>query len=72
LLSQSKTTVPSLLFILCDSYFHLGNVNAANLTAELLVTYSKDQPEAVQGVIDLLNRNQQQELAQKLLRQRPS
>ena len=72
LLAQSKTTVPSLLFILCDSYFHLGDVKNANLTAELLVTYSKDQPEAVQGVIDLLNRNQQQELAQKLLRQQPS
>jgi tetratricopeptide (TPR) repeat protein len=39
LLAQSKTTVPSLLFILCDSYFHLGNVKAANLTAELIVTY---------------------------------
>jgi len=72
LLAQSKTTVPSLLFILCDSYFHLGDVKNANLTAELLVTYSKGQPEAVQGVIDLLNRNQQQELAQKLLRQQPS
>ena len=72
LLSKSKTTVPSLLFILCDSYFHLGNVKDANLTAELLVTYSKDQPEAVQGVIDLLIRNQQQDLAKKLLRQQPS
>jgi len=66
LLAQSKTTVPSLLFILCDSYFHLGNVKAANLTAELLVTYSKDQPDAIQAVIDLLNRNQQQDLARKL------
>jgi tetratricopeptide (TPR) repeat protein len=72
LLSKSKTTVPSLLFILCDSYFHLGDVKNANLTAELLVTYSKDQPEAIQGVIDLLNRNQQQDLAQKLLHQQPS
>jgi Tfp pilus assembly protein PilF len=66
LLAQSKTMVPSLLFILCDSYFHLGDVKNANLTAELLVTYSKDQPEAIQGVIDLLNRNQQQALARKL------
>jgi tetratricopeptide (TPR) repeat protein len=72
LLSKSKTMVPSLLFILCDSYFHLGDVKNANLTAELLVTYSKDQPQAVQGVIDLLNRNQQQDLAQKLLHQQPS
>jgi len=72
LLSKSKTTVPSLLFILCDAYFHLGDVKNANLTAELLVTYSKDQPEVVQGVIDLLNRNQQQDLARKLLHQQPS
>ena len=72
LLSKSKTMVPSLLFILCDSYFRLGDIKNANLTAELLVTYSKDQPEAIQGVIDLLNRNQQQDLAQKLLHQQPS
>ncbi len=66
LLSKSKTTEPSLLFILCDSYFHLGDVKNADLTAELLVAYSKNQPQVVQGVIDLLNRNQQQDLARKL------
>ncbi len=66
-LSKSKTMVPSLLFILCDAYFHLGNIKDADLTAELLVAYSKNQPEAVQGIIDLLNRNQQQDLAQRLL-----
>jgi len=72
LLSSSKTTDPSFLFILCDAYFHLGDVKNANLTAELFVTYSKNQPEAVQGIIDLLNRNQQQDLARKLLHQQPS
>jgi Tfp pilus assembly protein PilF len=72
LLSKSKTMVPSLLYILCDSYFHLGDVKNADLTAELLVTYAKDQPAALQGVIDLLNRNQQQDLARKLQQRQPS
>jgi tetratricopeptide (TPR) repeat protein len=72
LLSRSKTKAPSLLFILCDAYFHLGDVKNANLTAALLVTYSKDQPEVAQAVIDLLNRNRQQELAQKLQHQQPA
>jgi tetratricopeptide (TPR) repeat protein len=67
LLSSSKTVVPSLLFILCDAYFHLGDTKNADLTAELLVAYAKNNPEAVHGVVDLLNRNQQQALAQKLL-----
>ena len=72
LLAKSKTAVPSLLFLLCDAYFHLGDTHNANLTAELLVAYSKNNPEAVRGVIDLLNRNQQQALAQKLVSKQPS
>lgn len=72
LLSKSKTAVPSLLFILCDAYFHLGDTKNADLTAELLVAYAKNNPEAVHGVIDLLNRNQQQDLAQRLLNKQPS
>jgi tetratricopeptide (TPR) repeat protein len=72
LLAKSKTAVPSLLFILCDAYFHLGDIKNADLTAEVLVAYSKNNPEAVLGVIDLLNRNQQQALAQKLASKQPS
>jgi len=72
LLAKSKTAVPSLLFILCDAYFHLGDTKNADLTAEVLVAYSKNNPEAVHGVIDLLNRNQQQALAQKLASKQPS
>ena len=72
LLSKSKTMVPSLLYMLCDSYFHLGKVKEADLTAELSVVYSKNQPAVVQGIIDLLNRNQQKDLADKLQRQQPS
>jgi Tfp pilus assembly protein PilF len=72
LLAKSKTAVPSLLYLLCDAYFHLGDTKNADLTAELLVAYSKNNPESVRGVIDLLNRNQQQDLAQKLLNKQPS
>jgi Tfp pilus assembly protein PilF len=72
LLSKSKTAIPSLLFLLSDAYFHLGDTKNADLTAELLVAYSKNNPEAVRGVIDLLNRNQQQDLAKRLLNKQPS
>jgi tetratricopeptide (TPR) repeat protein len=65
-LARSKTMQPSLLYMLCDSYFHLGDVKDADLTAELIGAYSKDDPEVLQGVIDLLGRNQQSDLAQKL------
>jgi tetratricopeptide (TPR) repeat protein len=71
-ISKSKTMAPSLLYMLCDSYFRLGQVKQADLTAELLVDYAKKQPEVVQGVIDLLNRNQQTELAQRLSSKRGS
>jgi len=69
LLSKSKTVSPSLLFILCDAYFHLGDTKNADLTAELLVAYSKNNPETMHSVIDLLNRNRQQALAQRLSKQ---
>ena len=68
LLSKSKTMVPSLLYMLCDSYFHLGKVKEADLTAELLVAYAKNQPEVVHAATDLLNRNQQQDVAERLQR----
>ncbi len=65
-LSRSRTVEPSLLYMLCDSYFHLGKIRDADLTAELLAGYSKGNREVIQGLIDLLNRNQQTELAQSL------
>jgi len=66
LLVNSKTTVPRLLYLLCDSYFHLGKIPAANLTAETLAAYAHNTPEVMQELIDLLNRNQQPELARRL------
>jgi len=65
-LSRSRTVVPSLLYMLCDSYFQIGKIKEADLTAEIIVDYSKKDPEVLQGTIDLLNRNQQTDLAQRL------
>ena len=65
-LSRSRTVEPSLLYMLCDAYFRLGKVRDADITAELLAAYSKGNREVIQGVVDLLNRNQQTKLAQSL------
>ena len=65
-LSRSKTVEPSLLYMLCDSYFHLGRVDDADLTAELSTAYSKGDPEFLRGLVDLLVRNRQTALAQRL------
>ena len=65
LLSRSRTMVPSLLYMLCDSYFQVGKTKDADLTAELILDYSKNDPAVMQGTIDLLKRNQQTDLAQR-------
>jgi Tfp pilus assembly protein PilF len=67
-ISESKTAAPYLLFMLCESYFHLGKPKEADVTAELIVDYAEDDPEVVAQVIDLLERNQQVEFAQQLSR----
>lgn len=66
-LSKANGASPYFLYMLCDSYFHLGKVKEADLTAELIVDYGNSQPEnLLRGTIDLLNRNHQAELAQRL------
>ncbi len=65
-LEKSRTMVPTLLFMLCDSYFHIGNIKDADLTAETLAAYGRDQQDVMQGMIELLNRNGQTDLAQRL------
>lgn len=65
-IAKSRTVSPALLYMLSDSYFHMGKVKEADLTAELIVDYSKDDKASVQRTVDLLNRNQQTELAQRL------
>ena len=65
-LAKSKTTTPELLYMLCDSYFHLGKVPAANLNAEAMAAYATNKPDVMRGLIELLKQNQQTELATKL------
>jgi tetratricopeptide (TPR) repeat protein len=65
-LAKSRTTTPELLYMLCDSYFHLGKVTDANLTAETAAAYGKNKPEVMKELNDLLMRNGQTELAQRL------
>ena len=64
--AKSRTVNPALLFMLSDAYFHLSKVKDANLTAELAVDYARGDHDSVQRVIDLLNQNQQADLATRL------
>ena len=65
-LARSRTTTPELLYMLCDSYFHLNKVPEATLNAEAMAAYAKNRPEVMQELIELLNRNQQSDLARRL------
>jgi Tfp pilus assembly protein PilF len=65
-LAKSRTTTPELLYMLCDSYFRTGKVSDADLTAETLAAYGRNKPEVMKELIDLLLRNGQLELAQRL------
>lgn len=65
-LAKSKTATPELLYMLSDSYFHLGKVDEAKLAAEAAVAYGRNKPEFTKEVNELLVRNRQTELAQRL------
>jgi tetratricopeptide (TPR) repeat protein len=65
-LDKSKTMTPELIYMLCDSYFHLGRPSDADLEAETAAVYGRNDPHFMQGLIDLLGRNQQTELAGEL------
>jgi tetratricopeptide (TPR) repeat protein len=66
LLAKSRTMTPELLYMLCDSYFHVGKVEDADLNAEAMAAYARNKPAVMQGLIELLNRNGQSELAKRL------
>ena len=57
---------PELLYMLCDAYFHLGKVSDADLTAETMAAYGRNKPEVMKELNELLLRNGQTELAQRL------
>jgi tetratricopeptide (TPR) repeat protein len=65
-MAKSRTMTPELLYMLCDSYFHLGKVADADLTAETAAAYGRNKPELMKELKDLLLRNGQTELAQRL------
>jgi Tfp pilus assembly protein PilF len=66
-LAKSKTSTPELLYMLSDSYFRIGKVADANLTAETVAAHGRNNPELMQQLNELLVRNGQKELAQRLL-----
>jgi tetratricopeptide (TPR) repeat protein len=70
LIARSRTTNPTLLYILCDSYFHLGKTQNANLTAESAAAYGHSQPQILDALTRLLEVNGQAELAAKLAKSR--
>jgi tetratricopeptide (TPR) repeat protein len=65
-LAKSRTTTPELLYMLCDSYFHVGKVSDADLTAETMAAYGRNNSEVMKELNELLLRNGQMELAQHL------
>lgn len=65
-LTKSKSATPELLYMLSDSYFHLGKVGDADLAAETAATYGRHKPELMKQLSELLVRNGQAELAKRL------
>ncbi|MGB8031340.1 MAG: tetratricopeptide repeat protein [Terracidiphilus sp.] len=65
-LDKSKTMTPELIYMLCDSYFHLNRPSDADLEAETAAVYGRNNPHFMQGLLDLLRRNQQTTLADEL------
>lgn len=65
-LAKSRTMTPELLYMLSDSYFRLGKVEDANLTAETVAAYGRNNPEVMKQLNDLLLHNGQTDLAQRL------
>jgi tetratricopeptide (TPR) repeat protein len=66
LLAKSRTMTPELMYMLCDSDFHLGKVDDADLNAEAMAAYARGNRRLIDGLLDLLNRNGQTDLAKRL------
>ena len=65
-LASSETTDPALLYMLCDSYFHLGKQHDAEVTAETLAAYAENEPQVISGLIGLAKHNKDEQLAERL------
>src|SRR5258708_13381224 len=58
-IAKSHTMTPELLYQLCDSYFHLGKAQDADLTPELVPTYPRNNPQLMKELATLLKSNGQ-------------
>ncbi len=65
-LAKSRTMTPELLYLLCDSYFRIGKVSDADLTAETVAAYGRNNAALMRDLNELLVRNGQTDLAQRL------
>ncbi len=66
LLAQSRTMTPQLLYMQCDADFHLHDVANADLIAEVTAAYGRSDPALMNGLIALLEANDQQRLASQI------
>jgi tetratricopeptide (TPR) repeat protein len=65
-LAKSRTMNPELLYMLSDAYFRIGKVSDADLTAETVAAYGRNNADLLKQLSALLLRNGQSELAQHL------
>lgn len=65
-IAQSETTDPALLYMLCDSYFRLGEIQQAETTAYALEDYTHRKAPVLSGLVALARRNRDSALAQRL------
>lgn len=55
-LEKSRTADPNTLLLLCDAYFHVGNIDEALLTAEVVRAFGSDRPEVVSNLNEMIQR----------------
>ena len=65
-LVKSKTMTPELLYMLSDADFHLGRMMDADLVAETAAAYGRNDSRFMRGLLELLARNGQTDLARQL------
>jgi tetratricopeptide (TPR) repeat protein len=65
-LTRSHTNTPELLYMLCDADLHLGKAEDADLTADLVAAYGRNNQRLMQDLITLLRSNGHAETAERL------
>jgi tetratricopeptide (TPR) repeat protein len=65
-LAKSKSMTPEFLYMLSDADFHLGNIKDATLVAETAAAYGANNREFMRGLVALLVKNGQGDLARRI------